>query len=253
MGEASSPPSIEARDLGKEYGPITALDGLDLHLEGSQIVGVAGPNGSGKTTLIRCLLGLVKPSRGRVRVRGRDPLAFTAEDRERIGYMPQHEALYRELTVRENVDFFARLYGVEDRAAAVGDALSFVDLEHRASARISELSGGMTRRTSLACAIVHEPELLLLDEPTVGLDPELREAMWAGFQERTAQGVLALISTHYLGEARHCDRVVFLREGRVLAQNPPDVFLSQTGTSDLEDAFLKLLQADPSQAAGGAL
>lgn len=238
--------SITVSDLQREFGAVTALDDIDLDIDGPQIVGVAGPNGSGKTTLIQCLLGLLQPTDGDVHVNGTDPLQFSATDRARLGYMPQHESVYRELTVRENIDFFARLYRVDDRTAAVDRALEFVDLHDRADARIDELSGGMIRRTSLACAMVHEPDVVFLDEPTVGLDPQLRESMWDSFRVRRDDGTLALVSTHYLGEAKHCDRVLFLRQGRVLALDTPENYLARTDTTDLEDAFLMLLDENPS-------
>jgi len=234
-------PSVHVDGLRREFGSVTALDGVDLDVAGPAIVGIAGPNGAGKTTLIEALLGLLAPTAGEIRVGGTDPLAFGAADRRRLGYMPQREAVYRDLTVRENVDFFARLYEVSDRTAAVDRALSFVDLDARADARVAELSGGMIRRTSLACAIVHDPDVLVLDEPTVGLDPELRMAMWEGFRARREEGAIVLVSTHYLAEAQNCDRVLFLRDGRTLADDAPEAFLSRTGTDDLEDAFLALL------------
>lgn len=241
--------SLSTDDLRRRFGPVTAIDGLDLSVDGPEIVGLAGPNGSGKTTLIRCLLGLLAPSSGAASVGGAAPTEFGPADRRRVGYMPQHEAVYRDLTVRENVDFFARLYGVEDRGAAVDRALEFVDLRPREDARIGELSGGMVRRTSLACAVVHDPAVLFLDEPTVGLDPELRARMWEGFRERRDAGALVLLSTHYLGEARNCDRVLFLREGRQVTFDTPEAILTETGTTDLEDAFLELL-AHPERADG---
>ena len=238
--------SIDVRGLRREFASVAALDGVDLAIDGPEIVGVAGPNGSGKTTLLRCLLGLLRPSDGEILVDGTRPVAFDPGDRRRLGYMPQHQAVYRELTVRGNVDFFARLYGVEDREAAVDRALSFVSLRDRAEDRIGELSGGMVRRTSLACAVVHDPAVMLLDEPTVGLDPALREEMWNWFRRRRDDGTLAVVSTHYLGEARHCDRVLFLRAGEVLAFDTPAGHLEVTGTNTLEDAFLELLARDGS-------
>jgi ABC-2 type transport system ATP-binding protein len=168
---STTEPSLVAEGLRKEFGTVTALDGVDLAVGGPQILGVAGPNGSGKTTLIHCLLGLLTPTAGDARVAGTRPASFDAADRRRLGYMPQHTAVYDDLTVRENVAFFAKLYGVDDRSAAVDRALSFVDLADRANSRIDELSGGMVRRTSLACAMVHDPEVVFLDEPTVGSTP----------------------------------------------------------------------------------
>jgi len=236
--------SLAADELRKEFGAVTALDGVDLSVDGPGILGVAGPNGSGKTTLIHCLLGLVSPTDGAARLSETQPASFDADDRRRIGYMPQHTAVYDDLTVRENVAFFAKLYGVDDRAAAVDRALSFVDLADRADSRIGELSGGMVRRTSLACALVHDPSVLFLDEPTVGLDPKLRATMWEGFRRRCDAGALVVVSTHYLDEVKHCDQILFLRDGRVLAVESPEAVLDTTGTETLEDAFLALLEAD---------
>jgi len=237
-------PSLAVDELRKEFGATTALDGIDLSVDGAGILGVAGPNGSGKTTFIRCLLGLVSPTAGNARIAGTPAASFDADDRRRIGYMPQHTAVYDDLTVRENVAFFARLYGVDDRATAIDRALSFVDLADRADSRIGELSGGMIRRTSLACALVHNPDVLFLDEPTVGLDPKLRASIWEGFCKRRDDGALVVVSTHYLDEVKHCDRVVFLREGRVLTSDSPDGVLDATGTDELEAAFLALLDDD---------
>jgi len=233
-------PTLTTDGLRREFGPITALGGVDLDLSGTEILGVAGPNGSGKTTLIRCLLGLLAPTAGEAAIDGTPSDAFTAADRRRIGYMPQERAIYDDLTVRENVAFFASLYGV-DGTEAVNEALSFVDLDGRADARIGALSGGMVRRTSLACALVHDPDVLFLDEPTVGLDPKLRATMWEGFRERRDDGALVVVSTHYLGEVSRCDRVLFLRDGATLALDTPEGFLARTGATDMEDAFLALL------------
>ena len=239
---AGVPIAIEG--LEKRFDDVQALDGVDLTLDGPEILGLAGPNGSGKTTLIRCLLGLLRPTDGSVAVDGTDPRRLSGADRQRIGYMPQREALYDDLTVRGNVAFFARLYRVDDRAASIERALELVDLADRADARIAELSGGMVRRTSLACAVVDEPELLVLDEPTVGLDPELRATMWDTFREWREAGATVLVSTHYLGEVDRCDRVLFLRAGHELALDPPDVIRDRTGTDSLEAAFLALLDGE---------
>jgi ABC-2 type transport system ATP-binding protein len=236
--------SIRVDDLRREFEAVTALAGVDLDVSGPQILGVVGPNGSGKSTLIRTLLGLLEPTDGTAAVDGTTSRSLAPRQRARIGYIPQRAAVYRDLTVRENVAFFARLYGVDDRATAVDRALSFVDLGERADAKIDALSGGMERRTSLACAVVHDPTLLVLDEPTVGLDPELRSAMWSGFRERRDRGGLVLVSTHYLGEATRCDEVCILREGRVLALDTPESLLDRTGAADREDAFLELLDDD---------
>lgn len=243
---------IAVDGLEKRFDEVQALAGVDLELSGPEILGLAGPNGSGKTTLIRCLLGLLRPSGGAVSVGGTAPRSLSGSERRRIGYMPQREALYDDLTVRGNVSFFARLYGVSDRRAAVDRALVLVDLDHRDGARIAELSGGMVRRTSLACAVVHEPDLLVLDEPTVGLDPALRATMWDTFREWREAGTTVLVSTHYLGEVDRCDRVLFLREGRELALDTPAAIRAQTGAETLEEAFLALLDGEDSAGNGFA-
>lgn len=251
---SSEPPAVATDSLTKEFGRVTALSSLDLAVEGPSIVGVAGPNGSGKTTLVRCLLGLLEPTAGVARIDGTDSRSLSADGRRQVGYMPQADAIYADLTVRENVAFFADLYGVDD-AAAVEEVLAFVDLADRADDRIGALSGGMVRRTSLACALVHDPAVVFLDEPTVGLDPELRARMWDGFQARRRQGRVVLVTTHYLAEVARCDRALFLREGRVLADDAPDALLAATGTDDMEAAFLALLErddgADPAAAQSG--
>ncbi|MFB6095424.1 MAG: ABC transporter ATP-binding protein [Halodesulfurarchaeum sp.] len=245
--------SITVDGLRREFGPVTAVDGVDLSLEGPQILGVAGPNGAGKTTLIKVLLGLLKPTDGHTAVNGTDSLSLGPEERRRIGYMPQHRAIYQDLTVAGNVEFFAQLYGVEDREAAAERVIEMVDLGQRADSLVSELSGGMIRRASLAATLVHDPDVLILDEPTVGFDPALRAEMWETFRDRRAAGALILVSTHYLGEASNCDRVLFLRDGRVLDLDTPDSFLQRTDTGDMEEAFLELLRADGNGngAAGG--
>ena len=248
MAAESVPIAVEG--LEKRFDDVRALDGVDLAVDGPEILGLAGPNGSGKTTLIRCLLGLLRPSAGSVAVDGTDPRRLAAAERRRLGYMPQGRALYDDLSVRGNVAFFARLYGLDDRRVAVDRALELVDLADRDGAQMAELSGGMVRRTSLACAVVHEPDLLVLDEPTVGLDPELRATMWDTFRAWRKDGRTVLVSTHYLGEVDRCDRVLFLRSGRELAFDSPSAIRTRTGADSLEAAFLALLDDAPTDPAG---
>lgn len=238
-------PAVEARGLSFAFGRRPVLRDLALSVQPGTAFGMLGANGSGKTTLVRLLAGLLKPDSGDVRVLGNAPGPGFSD---RIGYMPQLNALYMSLTVRENVDFFARMYGVKDRrarSAAVDSVLELVELAGRGHDRITSLSGGMQQRVSLAVALVHTPPVLLLDEPTVGLDPELRATFWEHFGRMTAEGTTILISSHTMDDASHCDRLGFLRDGRFIAEGTPDELRATTGaaSASLEDAFLHLVRS----------
>ena len=233
-------PTIDVVDLNFNYGDRTVLEGLSIEVGRGTIYGLLGSNGSGKTTFIRILVGLIKAHSGSVRVMGQEPAPRLTEH---VGYMPQLNALYQELTVRNNVDFFARMYGMNDRGkrkAAVDEAISVVGLGDRAGDGIQSLSGGMRQRVSLAIALVHSPSLLLLDEPTVGLDPELRAAFWDHFRQLASAGTTILISSHTMDDAAHCDRLAFLQSGKIIAQDSPAELRKAAGQPDssLEEAFL---------------
>jgi len=241
-------PAVEARRLSFAFGKRAVLRDLAISVQPGTVFGMLGANGSGKTTLVRLFAGLLKPDSGDVRILGNAPGPGLSD---RIGYMPQFNALYGSLTVRENVDFFARMYGVGDRlarAAAIDSALELVDLADRGRDRITSLSGGMVQRVSLAIALVHAPPVLLLDEPTVGLDPELRATFWDHFGRMTAEGTTILISSHTMDDAAHCDRLGFLRDGRFIAEGTPDELRATTGaaSASLEDAFLYLVRTGAS-------
>lgn len=226
---------IQTQGLTKRFGSITAVDGLDFQIEAGQTYGLLGPNGSGKTTLIRLLLGIISPTSGQANVLGqRVP---SQEARSRTGYMPQATALYEELTVRENVSFYARLMDSmsSDR---VNQAIELVDLTERAGDPVSTLSGGMKRRASLACALVHKPDLLFLDEPTVGVDPQLRIQFWDHFHALNDQGVTILVSTHIMDEAERCHRLGLMQSGRLLAEGTAEDLRQRSGKTNLEEAFL---------------
>jgi ABC-2 type transport system ATP-binding protein len=244
---------VVAEGLTKRFGTLVAVDAIDLRVAAGRIVGLLGPNGSGKTTLIRLLLGLLRADAGRVEVLGR-----RVPDRSRlaeIGYMPQSDGIYPELTVWENVRFFGDLYGglAPGRAAEV---LELVELADRRRSLVADLSGGMRRRLSLACALVHRPSLLFLDEPTVGVDPALRATFWAHFRSLAAAGTTILVSSHVMDEADRCDELVFMRAGRVIARGSGAELRAAAGTTDLEAAFLRFagLAADgrPDPAAAAA-
>jgi ABC-2 type transport system ATP-binding protein len=202
--------------------------------------GLLGPNGSGKTTTIKILCGLLSPTSGQAEVLGKrvpyKPLM------QRVGYMPQETALYLDNTLHENLAFFAGLYGM-NRSQFLSQEqamLRFVDLERWRDALVSTLSGGMRHRLSLACALLHEPDVVFLDEPTVGVDPELRVTFWGYFNDLSAKGRTIIITTHYMDEADRCSRVGLLRSGRLIAEDSPRELKIRTGATSLEDAFLLL-------------
>lgn len=236
-----SAPAVLARDVRKCFGAVTALDGLTLSIGAGEIYGLLGPNGSGKTTFIRALAGLVRPDGGEIRVFGATPRSAVAGGA--VGYMTQAAALYAELSVEENLRFFGALEGVADVSARVDDALRRVDLAERRTSIVATLSGGMKTRVSLAAALLHQPTLLLLDEPTVGVDPALRREFWQHFRSLASGGVTILVSSHVMDEASRCDRLGLIRAGRLLAEGSAPELIARTGTADLESAFLTLSEA----------
>ena len=233
--------AVVATDVRKRFAQIDALAGLSLSVREGEIYGLLGPNGSGKTTLIRCLAGLVRPDSGRLTVFGVAPRVAVSAGR--VGYMTQNPALYTELTVEENLRFFAALLGVSDVDRRIEESLRTVDLLDRGRSVVATLSGGMRTRVSLASTLLHEPRLLLLDEPTVGVDPVLRRDFWSHFRGLAAKGVTILVSSHVMDEAARCDRLGLIRAGVVLAEGSASDLVSRAGTPDLESAFLALAEA----------
>ncbi len=240
-------PSVIAAEVSKvsfSYRDIKAVDNLSLTVSSGTSFGLLGPNGAGKTTLIRLLVGLLRPKSGSIHILGQTPSRKTAS---LVGYMPQLHSLYSELSVKQNVNFFARIYGLSDkkqRAQQVEAAIRLVDLWQRRDDSVMNLSGGMKQRVSLACAVVHNPPLLLLDEPTVGLDPELRVTFWDHFTRLTGQGTTLIISSHTMDDAAHCDRLAFMRQGKIIAEGAPGELRQATGRpgASLEDAFLYFIR-----------
>jgi ABC-2 type transport system ATP-binding protein len=230
--------SIEIRGLRVDRGGSEVLHGIDLDVEAGTVTGLLGPSGSGKTTLIRSVVGVQIVAGGEVRVLGLP--AGSPALRPRIGYMTQEPAVYRDLTVRENLAYFGRILGVG--AGRVDELLDRVDLVAEEDQVVSTLSGGQRARVSLATALLNGPELLVLDEPTVGLDPLLRRELWDFFHELADGGATLLVSSHVMDEAARCDRLVLVREGAVLAVATPDELRERTGAEELDAAFLRLVE-----------
>ena len=237
-GAADGALAVSAHGVRKRYGSVEALSGLDVEVRAGEIYGLLGPNGSGKTTLIRCIAGLVRPDAGDITVLGRAPAE--AASAGRLGYMTQSPALYGDLSVEENLDFFARLEGVDDTDDRIDEVLATVDLAERKRSIVNSLSGGMRTRVSLAAALLHQPDLLLLDEPTVGVDPVLRREFWAHFRRLAAGGTTILVSSHVMDEASRCDRLGLILGGTLLAEGTSADLIRQTAAPDLETAFLAL-------------
>ena len=227
--------AVDVDNVVKSFGSLRALDGITLRVRQGEIYGLLGPNGSGKTTLIRAVVGLVAPDSGTLTVLGRRMPDLNILSS--VGYMTQAAALYPDISVEENLRFFAAISGADGN---VDEVLRVVELEQRRKSVVATLSGGMRQRCSLACALVHRPRLLLLDEPTVGVDPQLRVQFWEHFREMAAAGTTILVSSHVMDEAERCQRLGLIRFGKLLAEGSPNEVRAAAGTNNLEEAFLKL-------------
>jgi ABC-2 type transport system ATP-binding protein len=231
-------PVVSLRDASRDFGEGAGVFGISLDVAPGSILGVIGPSGAGKTTTIRLVTGTLAATEGEVRVLGSDPTGFRRVTRERIGYMPQRFALYPDLTAAENVDFVASLFGLllRRRRRRVREVLALVDLWDVRNRRAGQLSGGMQRRLELACALVHEPDLLLLDEPTAGIDPLLRERIWAELHRLRDLGRTLLVTTQYVTEAEQCDGVALIADGRLVAAGTPEDLRRQAAGGEVIEA-----------------
>ncbi len=240
MSQSENDLAVETRGLVKKYGAFTAVDNLDLKIERGETYGLLGPNGSGKTTIIKILCNLLKPTGGNAFLLGKkvgDPSIAP-----RVGYMPQETALYIDLSIHDNIMLFGEIYGMSNSEIEREESslLKFVDLEDWRDTSVANLSGGMRHRVSLACSMLHNPELLFLDEPTVGVDPELRASFWEYFEALGSKGVTVIITTHYMDEAHRCSKIGLLRQGQLIAEGTPTEIIESSGCRSLEDAFLVL-------------
>ncbi len=220
---------IDVRGLTKSFGDVRAVDHFDLRVPRGAVYGFLGPNGSGKTTTIRMVCGLLKPDSGEGEVLGFDVLEESHKIKERVGYMTQKLSLYEDLSIRENLEFIARLYGLDRRAERVDAALADLGLVERQAQLAGKLSGGWKQRLALAACMIHEPKVLLLDEPTAGVDPKARRDFWDAIRRYSAQGVTTLVSTHYMDEAVQCDAIAYIAYGKKLLDAPTAEIPKQIG------------------------
>ena len=239
---------FQTNDVVKSFGSLRAVDNVSMAIPRSEIYGLVGPSGAGKTTLIRMLSGLATPTSGEARLLGSSMPTERRVVEERFGYMPQERAVYRDLSIAENLLFFGQIYCMSRSRIAkrTSELLALMKLSGRGKQRADRLSGGEKQRLSLACALLHEPEALLLDEPTIGLDPALRREFWDHFHQLNANGRTILLSTHYLNEAEWCDRVGLMQQGRLIAEGTPDELRYEAAQRsgqdrpDMEEVFLVL-------------
>jgi len=238
-----APTAIAVEGLTKDYGEVRAVDGLTLSISEAEVFGLLGPNGSGKTTTINCLTGILKPTSGTIRVGGFDVRTQGREARQIMGVSPQETAVYQHLTGKENVELFGKLYSV--RKGALGPRVDYVlekvGLMEESGRRVGKYSGGMKRRVSIAMAVVTDPKIVLLDEPTVGMDPQARRSVWDFMMELRDKGKTIVLTTHYMEEADElCDEVGIIDHGRLIALGSPTDLKEKYHARELEDVFIQL-------------
>src|SRR5690348_14897942 len=229
MNENATDLAVDVTGISKRFGDKTVVNAIDLQVRRGEIYGFLGPNGSGKTTFIRMLCGLLTPDGGSGKCLGFDVLTQQAEIKRHVGYMTQRFSYYEDLSIRENLDFIARVYDVRDRRNAVEQSLERLGLRNRSAQLAGELSGGWKQRLALAACLLHSPQLLLLDEPTAGVDPKARRDFWDEIHDLAASGITVLVSTHYMDEAERCHRLAYISSGRLLVEGTPDAVIAHSG------------------------
>ncbi|MGB6063768.1 MAG: ABC transporter ATP-binding protein, partial [Desulfomonilaceae bacterium] len=240
---------VEAKDLTKKFGAFTAVNNITFSAQRGEIFGLLGPNGAGKSTTFRMLCGLLKPSNGTARVTGLDLQAASSEARARIGYMAQKFSLYGDITVRQNLDFFSGVYGLfgKARTGAVQAVIKIFALGSYLDRAAGELPPGFKQRLALGCAVMHDPPVLFLDEPTSGVDPITRREFWAHINGLIERGVTVMVTTHFMDEAEYCDRIGLIYRGRIIATGSPDDLKESVRSEEqpeptMEDAFIALIR-----------
>ena len=236
--------AIEVHELTRRFGAFTAVDAITFDVRAGEVFGFLGANGAGKTTAIKMLIGLLAPTAGRASVAGFDVLTQAEDVRRRIGYMSQRFSLYEDLTIRENITLYGGIYGLADGAIRDrGDALiSALHLGHAADDRVSALPLGWKQKLAFSVALLHEPAIVFLDEPTGGVDPITRRQFWEMIYAAAARGTTVFVTTHYLDEAEYCDRVSIMVEGRIGALGTPEELKGEFGVATLDDAFVRLVR-----------
>lgn len=229
MGDTANDTVIEVHGLSKSFGDKVAVNQVDLTVRRGDIFGFLGPNGSGKTTTIRLLCGLLTPDAGQGHCLGYDILGESGAIKREVGYMTQRFSFYEDLTIRENLDFVARLYGMKQRRQAVDEAIAQLGLERRQHQLAGDLSGGWKQRLALSACMLHEPKLLLLDEPTAGVDPQARRDFWDEIHRLAARGITVLVSTHYMDEAERCNRLGYISYGKLVGEGSPQSLVAESG------------------------
>lgn len=229
---------VEMKGVVQRYGKVTVIDQVDLSIQKGEIFGLLGPSGAGKTTLVKLMAGILQPTEGTISLNG-TALRHLAQMKN-FGFMAQSDALYQELTAWENLDFFASIYTLsrKKRRKRIREVLEMVNLSSSKDQPVERFSGGMKRRLSLAAALVHEPEMIILDEPTVGIDPVLRQSIWNELNHLKHKGVTIIVTTHVMDEAEKCDRLALLRNGKMIAMDTPEMLKEKVNVSSMEDVFL---------------